>query len=110
MQFPILSFEGPDPYARAGGLASRVEGLAHALAGLGFETHLWFVGELQAAGREQFGKREHLIPHLGAGGGAVVLRRSGIPRTRCFTSMLSLNARRCATGHPTLERQQHLRV
>jgi len=26
MQFHVLSFEGPDGYARAGGLASRVEG------------------------------------------------------------------------------------
>jgi hypothetical protein len=31
MQFHILSFEGPDAYARDGVLATRVEGLAHAL-------------------------------------------------------------------------------
>lgn len=31
MVFHILSFEGPDAYARAGGLASRVEGLALSL-------------------------------------------------------------------------------
>ena len=40
MQFHVLSFEGPDPYSRAGDLASRVEGLTEALAELGFETHL----------------------------------------------------------------------
>jgi glycosyltransferase involved in cell wall biosynthesis len=52
MQFHILSFEGPDPYARAGGLASRVDGLAQTLAGLGFETHLWFVGGAELPGHE----------------------------------------------------------
>ncbi|TFG91438.1 MAG: glycosyltransferase family 1 protein [Myxococcales bacterium] len=45
MQFHLLSFEGPDPYARAGGIATRVEGLARALADLGLETHLWFIGD-----------------------------------------------------------------
>jgi glycosyltransferase involved in cell wall biosynthesis len=45
MHFHQLSFEGPDAYARAGGLASRVVGLGHQLAALGHETHLWFVGD-----------------------------------------------------------------
>lgn len=52
MQFHIVSFEGPDPYARAGGLATRVEGLAGALANHGFEVHLWFVGDPEARGEE----------------------------------------------------------
>lgn len=52
MQFHILAFEGPDPYARAGGLATRVQGLAEALAGAGSETHLWFVGDPQLPGHE----------------------------------------------------------
>jgi glycosyltransferase involved in cell wall biosynthesis len=52
MQFHILSFEGPDLYARAGGLATRVEGLAETLAGLGSETHLWFVGDPDLPGHE----------------------------------------------------------
>jgi len=52
MQFHVLSFEGPDGYARAGGIASRIEGLALALAGLGFETHLWFVGDPWLSGHE----------------------------------------------------------
>jgi glycosyltransferase involved in cell wall biosynthesis len=43
--FHVLSFEGPDAYARAGGLASRISGLTETLADLGFETHLWFVGD-----------------------------------------------------------------
>ncbi len=56
MQFHVLSFEGPDPYSRAGGLASRVEGLTEALAGLGFETHLWFIGDPELPGHEQRGR------------------------------------------------------
>lgn len=45
MQFHILSFEGPDLYSLAGGLATRVQGLSQALSGVGYETHLWFVGD-----------------------------------------------------------------
>ncbi len=45
MQFHILSFEGPDAYARAGGIASRITGLMRALAEAAYETHLWFVGD-----------------------------------------------------------------
>jgi glycosyltransferase involved in cell wall biosynthesis len=54
--FHILSFEGPDPYARAGGIASRIGGLATALADVGFETHLWFVGDPDRPGEERAGK------------------------------------------------------
>jgi glycosyltransferase involved in cell wall biosynthesis len=110
-QFHILSFEGPDPYARAGGLATRVDGLARALVLLGFETHLWFVGDPDRPGHEERGgvrlhrwcqwiSRSHpngvyegeegkhrdysaslaphllehvLLPHVVAGGDAVVL-------------------------------------
>jgi glycosyltransferase involved in cell wall biosynthesis len=52
MHFHILSFEGPDPYAQAGGIASRVTGLAQALAHEGFDTHLWFVGAPELPGHE----------------------------------------------------------
>lgn len=52
MQFHVISFEGPDPYARAGGLATRVDGLSRALARLGYETHLWFIGDPDAPGEE----------------------------------------------------------
>ncbi len=55
-QFHILSFEGPDAYSRAGGIASRITGLAHALAALDFETHLCFVGDPDAPGYEKDGK------------------------------------------------------
>jgi glycosyltransferase involved in cell wall biosynthesis len=55
VQFHLLSFEGPDPYARAGGLASRVEGLSDSLASLGHETHLWFVGDPGLPGHERRG-------------------------------------------------------
>jgi glycosyltransferase involved in cell wall biosynthesis len=60
MQIHILAFEGPDGYARAGGLASRVEGLSAALAALGLESHLWFVGDPGAPGHE---RREALHLH-----------------------------------------------
>ena len=56
MQFHILSFEGPDPYAYAGGLASRIIGLVQSLAEVGYETHLWFVGDPQQAGHETHGE------------------------------------------------------
>lgn len=52
MQWHLLAFEGPDVYARAGGIASRITGLAQALATAGFETHLWFVGDPDLPGHE----------------------------------------------------------
>ena len=52
VQFHILSFEGPDRYAFAGGIASRISGLAETLADLGHETHLWFVGDPALPGHE----------------------------------------------------------
>src|SRR5262245_6195389 len=55
LQFHLLSFEGPDGYSRAGGIASRVEGLARTLATLGFETHLWFIGDPSLPGHESSG-------------------------------------------------------
>ena len=56
MQFHIVSFEGPDPYSRAGGLATRVERLGDTLAALGFETHLWFIGDPDLPGHETRGR------------------------------------------------------
>ena len=56
MQFHILSFEGHDPYACAGGLASRINGLVHTLAEVDYETHLWFVGDPQLPGHETYGR------------------------------------------------------
>jgi glycosyltransferase involved in cell wall biosynthesis len=52
VQFHVLSFEGPDAYARAGGIATRVEGLTEALAAQGNETHLWFVGDPDRGGND----------------------------------------------------------
>jgi glycosyltransferase involved in cell wall biosynthesis/ribosome-associated translation inhibitor RaiA len=52
MQFHVLSFEGPDTYAFAGGLASRMTGLVHTLAEADYETHLWFVGDPDLPGHE----------------------------------------------------------
>jgi len=59
-QIHVLSFEGPDPYSRAGGIASRVNGLVEALALAAHDTHLWFVGDPDAVGHEQQG---HLQLH-----------------------------------------------
>ncbi len=56
MQFHILSFEGPDVYSRAGGLATRVDGLSQTLAELGYETHLWFIGAPDLPGHEVRGQ------------------------------------------------------
>lgn len=44
-QFVLLSFEGPDAYSAAGGLAVRVRWLSRALAAQGYRTHLFFVGD-----------------------------------------------------------------
>lgn len=111
LQFHILSFEGPDGYSRAGGIASRITGLAQTLADGGFETHLWFVGDPHLPGHETRGNlhlhrwcqwisahhaggvydgehhkandyaaslppyvvREHIAPHIQAGGKVAVL-------------------------------------
>lgn len=54
-QYHLVSLEGPDPYSRAGGIASRVTGLATALAAAGVETHLWFVGDPDLPGHEERG-------------------------------------------------------
>ncbi len=56
-EFVVLSFEGPDPYARAGGLGVRVMELTRALADRGFDTHLYFVGDPAAPAVEQVGER-----------------------------------------------------
>jgi len=53
VQFHILSSEGPDLYSRAGGLATRVTGLGDTLSALGFETHVWFVGDPSLPGHER---------------------------------------------------------
>jgi glycosyltransferase involved in cell wall biosynthesis len=51
--FVILSFEGPDIYAQAGGLGVRITNLAQALAGQGFPTHLFFIGDPRLKGEEK---------------------------------------------------------
>jgi glycosyltransferase involved in cell wall biosynthesis len=56
----LLSFEGPDPYALAGGVGTRIWGLARALAQLRIETHLWFIGDPQLPG---YDRRGHLHLH-----------------------------------------------
>lgn len=51
-EFVILSFEGPDPYAQAGGLGVRAANLSRALAVQGYRTHLLFVGDPDLPGHE----------------------------------------------------------
>ena len=53
MHFHLLAFDGPDDYARAGGIATRITGLVKALADDGFDTHLWFIGDPDRPGHEQ---------------------------------------------------------
>jgi glycosyltransferase involved in cell wall biosynthesis len=50
--FIILSFEGPDSYSLAGGLGTRITYLSQALAGRGFPTHLFFIGDPKAREEE----------------------------------------------------------
>ena len=45
LEFVVLSFEGPDQYAMAGGLGVRMKELTLELARQGFRTHLVFVGD-----------------------------------------------------------------
>lgn len=45
LEFVLLSFEGPDQYAMAGGLGVRMKELALELARQGFRTHLVFIGD-----------------------------------------------------------------
>ena len=56
--FVVLSFEGPDPYSRAGGLSSRVTELTRTLADMGHDTHLFFIGDPNLPGHsiEEGGK------------------------------------------------------
>jgi hypothetical protein len=49
MQLHVLSLAGADPYAQAGGIASRLPALTEAPAEAGFDTHLWCIGVLDGA-------------------------------------------------------------
>jgi len=48
----VLSFEGPDQYAQAGGLGVRVAELGEALAEAGYETSVLFVGDPSLPSKE----------------------------------------------------------
>ena len=50
--FVLLSFEGPDSYAKAGGLASRESDLSETLADFGYDVHLFFIGDPSLPGVE----------------------------------------------------------
>lgn len=53
IRFHVLSFEGPDAYSRAGGIATRVCGLSENLARRGVPTHLWFAGDPGLPGHDE---------------------------------------------------------
>jgi glycosyltransferase involved in cell wall biosynthesis len=60
-EFLILSFEGPDPYSKAGGLGVRTTNIASSLSSLGFRTHIFFIGSPDLPGvEEQMGGRLRL--------------------------------------------------
>jgi len=52
-EFAVLCWEGPDRYALAGGLGSRITGLTETLAAAGFRTHLFFIGDPDLPGLEE---------------------------------------------------------
>lgn len=53
VEFLLLSFEGPDPYSKAGGLGVRISNLGRSLASLGYPTHLIFIGSPDLPGLEE---------------------------------------------------------
>ena len=56
----ILSFEGPDRYSFVGGLGVRVTELTTALGRCGFKTNLFFVGDPDKPGVEQWSENVRL--------------------------------------------------
>ncbi len=52
LEFVLLSFEGPDQYAMAGGLGVRVKELSLELARQGYPTHVVFIGDPHLAAEE----------------------------------------------------------
>ena len=55
IQFVMLSFEGPDHFAMAGGLSIRAQELCSSLATQGYDVHLYFIGDPMFAPTEQRG-------------------------------------------------------
>jgi len=53
VEFLLLSFEGPDPYSKAGGLGVRISNLGRSLAAHGYPTHLFFIGSPDLPGRDE---------------------------------------------------------
>ena len=60
LEFVLLSFEGPDQYAMAGGLGVRMKELALELARQGYTTHLVFVGDPHLPAQESPAENLHL--------------------------------------------------
>ncbi|MGM9992104.1 MAG: glycosyltransferase family 4 protein [Candidatus Bruticola sp.] len=60
VQFVMLSFEGPDLFAMAGGLGIRAQELCGCLASMGYSTHLYFIGDPDLPAEEN---RDRLVLH-----------------------------------------------
>jgi hypothetical protein len=95
MQFHLLSFEGPDDYARAGGIATRITGLAQALAAAGYETHLWFIGDPDRPGHDSYGQ---LTLTAGVNGSAATTRPGSTMAKRANAAITRPRCRRICTG------------
>ncbi len=63
--FVFFSFEGPDPYSQAGGLGTRVHNLCEALGGLGYETHLFFIGDPELPSEEKLQNGKYTLHRWG---------------------------------------------
>src|SRR5258705_6449177 len=50
--FVLVTFEGPDSYAQAGGLGARMTGLAGTFADTGYQTHVFFICDPALPGEE----------------------------------------------------------
>jgi hypothetical protein len=74
MQSHLLAFEGPDGDARDGGIATRIMGLARALAETGYDTHLRCIADPDLPGQPPPFLYQHvLLPTLRQGERVVIL-------------------------------------
>jgi hypothetical protein len=97
MPIHILSCEGPDHYARASRLATRMAGVGQALAKAGDETHLWFVGDPYLPGHET---QEQLHFHRWCHGLAVIIPLASMTARRASVRIMRPRCRRfCSRKH-----------
>jgi len=95
MQFHLLSCEGPDAYACAGGLAIRMTGLCHALAEAEYETHLWFVGDPTSQAMKPSAT---CVCIAGANGSAVIIPTAFTTAKKASAPTMQPRCRRFSVG------------